>query len=607
MSADIFWSSSSYNKFGFSAGNISTLDLELTNWGDTSAGAFSVKAYISLDNQIGSGDYVVLDHRISGLGVSETFGVMANVALPLNIVGGQYYILLQIDYFNEVAEGAGEGNNFDIIAAPEPDWNITIADSSSRPLDTTSAIFAAYGQMSFLAKLAMASYHLIGETIGDKVNDVKGPAQYSYGFVTHSLQPLTAVELPTLSMTSVGGDFGAIGIRNGIFTGENAAAFVARSQDALFLSFRGTNDNDGEAGGLINTPDEHDWIGKGAHLDHFLRLFVALDAYVRDPANGIHTIYVIGHSLGGGMVEGFMDLYPTLFAGVTVHASTFASSGFGAAIGSEDARIGNLWLDGDPILAASKVGDNEGDENVIYHNLGANGFLHSMGLYIQFVDFMRDNGIDEKQLSQSGLHGIDYDSFFINAVANFDATVFSIGTQADSIVGFSVSDVILGGNANDSLFGGGGRDHIVGGSDNDSLDGGAGGDFLYGGIGRDTLVGGANSDLLMGGAGADRFVYKSSAELGAAATATDKLGDFSAAQGDRVDLAAIDANVSVVLDQSFRFISGEFSVPNAGDLRASTDTKGNTVVYGYTDADVFADFCIVFNGAVALTAFSFYL
>jgi hypothetical protein len=39
-------------------------------------------------------------------------------------------------------------------------------------LAATSEIFATSEQMSFLAKLAMASYHLIGEVISDQVNDV---------------------------------------------------------------------------------------------------------------------------------------------------------------------------------------------------------------------------------------------------------------------------------------------------------------------------------------------------------------------------------------------------------------------------------------------------
>ena len=105
-------------------------------------------------------------------------------------------------------------------------------------------------------------------------------------------------------MVSFGGDFGPEGLRSGIYTNQNAAAFAARSKDALFISFRGTNDNTGEEGPpnpFTNTPDESHWVGKKDHLDLFADLFSALSTYVGNLANGISTVYVVGHSLGGGL------------------------------------------------------------------------------------------------------------------------------------------------------------------------------------------------------------------------------------------------------------------------------------------------------------------
>ena len=465
--------------------------------------------------------------------------------------------------------------------------------------------------MSFLAKLAMASYHLIGEVISDQVNDVKAAAQPAYSEIVKQLRPLTSSQLPTLSMVSFGGDFGPEGLRSGIYTNQNAAAFAARSKDALFISFRGTNDNTGEEGPpnpFTNTPDESHWVGKKDHLDLFADLFSALSTYVGNLANGISTVYVVGHSLGGGMVEGFMDLYPALFGGVTVRAATFASSGYGAEIGSDDTRIGNLWLKGDPILAASKAGDNEGDENVIYHDLGDKGFLHSMALYVQFVDFLRANGIDQRELSEKALHGIDYDRYYINAKADLTETVFSIATFGDTIDGSDDHDVILGGAANDSLSGYGGQDHIVGGTQADTLNGGKDDDFLYGGDGRDRLVGGKGADQMWGGKDSDVFVFGALNKLANSFFSADMIVDFKSTgmDADVIDLSQIDAIWGPFVNQAFVFIGTTAFSPKAGELRFQVEGS-RTVILGDTNGDAVHDLRIVVEGVHALEANDFVL
>jgi VCBS repeat-containing protein len=61
--------------------------------------------------------------------------------------------------------------------------------------------------------------------------------------------------------------------------------------------------------------------------------------------------------------------------------------------------------------------------------------------------------------------------------------------------------------------------------------GGTGNDIITGAIGNDLLVGGDGNDTLTGGAGADRFRFDN-------ADGTDVIIDFSAAQGDRVQLSS---------------------------------------------------------------------
>jgi Ca2+-binding RTX toxin-like protein len=80
------------------------------------------------------------------------------------------------------------------------------------------------------------------------------------------------------------------------------------------------------------------------------------------------------------------------------------------------------------------------------------------------------------------------------------------------------------------------------------------------------LTGGAGADRLLGAAGADRFDFNAIAES-VVGTGRDTVADFSGAQGDRIDLAGIDANANAGGDQAFAFIGGAFAGV-AGQLRA---------------------------------------
>jgi surface adhesion protein len=118
-------------------------------------------------------------------------------------------------------------------------------------------------------------------------------------------------------------------------------------------------------------------------------------------------------------------------------------------------------------------------------------------------------------------------------------------SAANNITGTAGNDRIDAGAGNDTVSGGAGSDLLIGGAGNDILNGNDGADELRGGIGNDTLnggngndilVGGMGNDALTGGAGADVFRWDL-ADRGVAGTpAVDTIADFSAAQGDKLDL-----------------------------------------------------------------------
>ncbi|OWJ61998.1 calcium-binding protein [Inquilinus limosus] len=194
--------------------------------------------------------------------------------------------------------------------------------------------------------------------------------------------------------------------------------------------------------------------------------------------------------------------------------------------------------------------------------------------------------------------------------AGADALVGGAGTDTasyyDSAVGVSVSLVAgtgSGGDAQGDTLSG--IENLSGSQGNDSLVGDSGANVLLGGRGNDVLVGAGGADTLTGEAGADRFVYGSAAQS-PTGTGGDRITDFSHAQGDRIDLSAIDANVTVAGDQAFTFIGTGLYTGVAGQLRYAV-SGGVTTIAGDLNGDRTSDFAITLTGAIGLQAGDFVL
>lgn len=142
---------------------------------------------------------------------------------------------------------------------------------------------------------------------------------------------------------------------------------------------------------------------------------------------------------------------------------------------------------------------------------------------------------------------------------------------------------------------------IVGNAGANIVDGGEGNDALHGGAGNDSLIGGADADLLDGrlgadtlesGQGADRFWFRSAIEADG-----DVIADFSAAQGDRIDLRPIDANAQNAGVHAFTWIDAAAFSGVSGQLRFE-----NGVLEGDVDGDGTANFRIALTDVTSLTA-----
>jgi Ca2+-binding RTX toxin-like protein len=188
----------------------------------------------------------------------------------------------------------------------------------------------------------------------------------------------------------------------------------------------------------------------------------------------------------------------------------------------------------------------------------------------------------------NGGDGVDTASYTFAA----SAVTASLAVTTAQATGGSGSDTLLafenltGSNFNDSLMGNTAANTLIGGAGNDVLNGGAGNDLLIGGVGVDQLT---------GGVGADRFDFDALSEMGLG-TLRDVIGDFKTAEGDKIDLSTLDANVATAVNDAFSFIGANaFSANATGQVRFA-----GGVLFGSTDADTAAEFEISLVGVATL-------
>ncbi|WP_372088196.1 type I secretion C-terminal target domain-containing protein (plasmid) [Tistrella mobilis] len=183
-----------------------------------------------------------------------------------------------------------------------------------------------------------------------------------------------------------------------------------------------------------------------------------------------------------------------------------------------------------------------------------------------------------------GGDGIDTFTFSGRATTvDLAAGTATAGTNTSNTL-ISIENV-LAGSYSDNISGNDGVNRLAGGGGNDVIDGGGGDDII---------IGGANADTLIGGAGADTFVYEATSDSGALAQNRDTIMDFNAAEGDRIDLSAIDANTDLIGNQAFSFIGAAAFSRTAGELRYVAQDAGY-LIQADTDGDGYANFSILLD------------
>jgi Ca2+-binding RTX toxin-like protein len=235
---------------------------------------------------------------------------------------------------------------------------------------------------------------------------------------------------------------------------------------------------------------------------------------------------------------------------------------------------------------ANTITGNDGD-NIISGGASADTMTGRLGNDTYQVD---NAGDVVTELANQGVDKI-VTSISLSALAANVENLTMTGAASINANGNGLGNVMLGNSGRNTLDGGGADDEIHGGDENDFLFGGANDDTLFGDGGVDRLVGSSGADEMAGGAGADTFEFRAASDSGFAGASADEITDFSAAQGDRIDLAQIDANSLAADDQAFSFIGNNNPFSGvAGQLRFNAGQ-----LEGDLNGDATADFRIQVN------------
>lgn len=178
---------------------------------------------------------------------------------------------------------------------------------------------------------------------------------------------------------------------------------------------------------------------------------------------------------------------------------------------------------------------------------------------------------------------------FASETDGFRFTHILGGAGADVLFGSDQADHLIGDRGDDKLFGLGGDDHLSGGPGADSLLGGDGDDVLTGGFGDDTLLGEAGNNVLTGGPGADRFI---------ASPGTQRITDFSRAEGDKIDLSGLGYPAIISLQKALSRLAQS---PRTAPLALSLSSAGttSTLIFEGISRLQFSDFTLLPQPSVA--------
>ncbi len=623
---------------GLDVGTADLVRVALKAWTDVSGITFAEQA---------GGPFTFTLAMQTGTAVTRTGGTIDSAVVSLGndvtgaATGGAYQAVLQ-----EVGHALGLGNAGRYTLGATPDFSaenvVFLNDSNSfsvmSAFDNASNAYTAslgYSQFDAVTPLQadIAAIHaLYGLTVATRTGDD------TYGFNATAGDLYDAILLPGVGYTIV--DSGGVDTLD--YSGHATDQFISLVEQTL-MNVGGLTGNVSIAAGTViehaTGGTRNDTI-QGNDVGNILRGMEGDDRLEGDVGNDTllggagDDVLLSGHGwdrLEGGEGNDIID------GGNGVDLVTYANAGAGVTVdlGRTDAQqtvgAGIDTLSNLENLRGSAFADTLTGDNVVNFMFGGAGddYIHGGGgggsdrLYGEEGNDVIIGGQGWDQLSggdgDDWLQGDNGGDLFKAGAGNDTvyggggtdraylgegADVAYGGTDNDRLNGQGGHDTLYGEEGDDVLIGSSGRDHLDGGTQDDFLHGGGQNDILVGGEGDDVLVGSWGQDMLTGGAGADVFVFEQG-HTGRWMGNADLISDFNQAEGDVIDLSAIDA-IYGAGDDAFTFIGDAAFSGTAGELTVYTH-GGDTFVAGDRNGDGLADFQIRLTGEIELTMADFLL
>jgi len=260
--------------------------------------------------------------------------------------------------------------------------------------------------------------------------------------------------------------------------------------------------------------------------------------------------------------------------------ASYAAATKGVTADLTDADENTNDADGDTYFSIENLTGSDFDDR-LYGTSGNNAISAGDG-----DDLLVGGAGADKLLGGSGTDTVTYSTATKGVVVDFN----NAAVNTNDAAGDTYSSIE---NLNGSSY----ADKLYGNSGANAMTGWAGADLMSGGGGKDRLYGVGGADDLYGGSSADVFIYKATTDTGKTLSTADTIFDFLIADGDKIDLAGMDANSKVSGNQTFSFV-GAFTGASA-QIRVEKLTS-DTYVYGDVDGDKKTDFMIHLDDAVKM-------
>ena len=504
--------------------------------------------------------------------------------------------------------------------------------SDSVASKTTADIFKANGYYSTFADLAKAAYHLAPEeqlhSVTSKESKYLPQTQQPAGYPIHGqgenfIKPYAELawgkvvkDWSVLKNTDLNMDSsGVIDVivddtwyleSDGVYHSENAAAFAARSGDAVVISFRGTNDNDN--GVVQQSSDEANWIDMAGHYSELLFFTKFVDNYVK--SNNIKNVYVTGHSLGGGMALSYMDQHPAgtnkTDNGSTINyeAVTFAAPAYKAVGLTLDERVISIKMDGD--VVPNTGGYHQGrivkvnspliheDTKKPYGTIVSSDY-HSMDIYMEAAHSL-DSQLPNTTTTVTGksVHGFNLNSFDVTYQAQVILPMLETKGTADGYTWDGKISPKFVAMTGDNFLDGTGKSYYSGDKN-----------VMIGGVGNDTYDVDNNQDLIIEKANAGTDLINSFVSFTLPAN-VENLTLKSTMGADYDDFTATGNELNNVLDDNegdnvLSGLTGNDTLIGGVGKDTLIGGLGKDIVSGGKGADVFKFNSIAESGSTVKT------